>query len=343
MKSIKFEANKLIERFKDIIQGSVFPDYFTIYHIHHLFLKSISENGYVFYGFKNDNAELICSIKDTHDYCYSEKVFELSDEDKNIKDITIFITDEEIENAKNIVKKYFSSLTPYLTNELIADAIINNGTLIFEVKRNSISDTYARDILIDSLIYKVSGLKEFSNEINLFNQKAFLRNNQQALKYISEGLKKLGLTISTAESITDGKLKSLFSNLPNDLYLGGVVTPDVHSQVLELGVNRKEAEMHNGVGSDIAKDMAIGIENKFNADVNISVTGYDMETEFNTIIQRPIAYMSFKTKTSNNTFKITEKEIVRGVNRDERKDFICASIIGFLIKTIQLKLEEIEE
>ena len=83
------------------------------------------------------------------------------------------------------------------------------------------------------------------------------------------------LTLSVAESCTGGKIASIIVSHEgvSDFFLGGVVSYSVDSKIRILNIDNHKIEKYGVVSSVIAKDMSIGVKNKFKSDISVAVTG----------------------------------------------------------------------
>ncbi len=94
-------------------------------------------------------------------------------------------------------------------------------------------------------------------------------------KRIGEVLRKRGWTISVAESCTGGQICDRITNVPgsSEYFLGGMVTYSNESKRRHLGVPKKEIERFGAVSPQVAKRMAIGVRERFEATFGLSTTG----------------------------------------------------------------------
>ncbi len=88
-------------------------------------------------------------------------------------------------------------------------------------------------------------------------------------------LKRRGLTLSTAESITGGGLGEIFTSVPGSsaVYQGGFITYSDVSKTKFLGVAKRILNKHTAVSEEVAIAMAQSARAQFKSDFAISTTG----------------------------------------------------------------------
>lgn len=88
-------------------------------------------------------------------------------------------------------------------------------------------------------------------------------------------MRKLGLTLATAESITGGGLGELITSVAgsSEIYLGGVITYSDASKISQLEIPRRIITKHTAVSEEVARLMAENVRTLFKADYGISTTG----------------------------------------------------------------------
>ena len=98
--------------------------------------------------------------------------------------------------------------------------------------------------------------------------------NDQATALIKL-LKRRGLTVSTAESITGGGLAEAFTSVPGSsaVYQGGLITYSDVSKTKFLGVTKRVLNKHTAVSEEVAIQMAQSARTQFKTDFAISTTG----------------------------------------------------------------------
>jgi nicotinamide-nucleotide amidase len=84
-----------------------------------------------------------------------------------------------------------------------------------------------------------------------------------------------GKTISTAESCTGGKIAQVFTSVSgsSNYFRGSVVSYATDTKVSVLGVSQQTIAEFSVVSSQVAKEMALGVQKLMNSDYAIATTG----------------------------------------------------------------------
>ena len=88
-------------------------------------------------------------------------------------------------------------------------------------------------------------------------------------------LRKHGLTVSTAESCTGGRLGDLLTNVSgsSDYFKGGVISYSNRAKVDLLKVRESSLVRKGAVSEEVARQMAAGVRKAFHSDLGIGITG----------------------------------------------------------------------
>lgn len=88
-------------------------------------------------------------------------------------------------------------------------------------------------------------------------------------------LREKKLTMAVSESLTGGLIQDKLTAVPgsSEYFLGGVVAYSNASKVKLLGVSQKSLEEYGAVSEQVAREMAVGVREKFASDIGISTTG----------------------------------------------------------------------
>ncbi len=92
---------------------------------------------------------------------------------------------------------------------------------------------------------------------------------------VVELLRRLGLTVATAESLTGGLLCSTLVDVPgaSAVVRGGVVAYTVDVKAAVLGVDPGLLAAHGAVHPDVAVGMALGVRSLLSSDIGVATTG----------------------------------------------------------------------
>jgi nicotinamide-nucleotide amidase len=84
-----------------------------------------------------------------------------------------------------------------------------------------------------------------------------------------------GLRIAVAESCTGGLLGARLTAIPgaSTVFVGGVIAYSNDVKVGELGVSPADLERHGAVSEAVVREMAIGAQRKFKAQIALAITG----------------------------------------------------------------------
>ena len=92
---------------------------------------------------------------------------------------------------------------------------------------------------------------------------------------VGQALKNHGLTLSTAESCTGGRIAHLLTSIPGSsaYFTGSVVAYDNRIKVEALGVDPASLETEGAVSQTVVEQMAAGIRQRFGTDLALAVSG----------------------------------------------------------------------
>ena len=95
-------------------------------------------------------------------------------------------------------------------------------------------------------------------------------------KSIATILTEKKLTLSTAESCSAGGLSFSICSVPGSsiYFLGGIIAYSNKSKHRELNVNLDDLRKYSEVSEVVAKQMSIGVKNRFDSDFSIATTGF---------------------------------------------------------------------
>lgn len=127
-----------------------------------------------------------------------------------------------------------------------------------------------KKVLEETLAEKIEGLYELIPDII-----TGMDENGTIESYVGNLLKERGLTLSTAESLTGGKIASTVVSVSgaSSYFKGSMI---VYSRELKeqlLGIDKSLIDQFSVVSEEVAKEMAISAREKMNTDYAIAVTG----------------------------------------------------------------------
>ena len=174
-----------------------------------------------------------------------------------------------------------------------------------------------KEILEQELHLKVEELKTLVADIYVG-----LDDNNSLEKSIGQILTKQGKTISTAESLTGGKIASSLVSIPGSskYFLGSIVAYQEEVKVEFLNVSKDSIKENTTVSAKVAEQMAKGALEKFTTDYSIAVTGNAGPTTDNNDKTVGLVYIAIATKEAVKSFEFNfgqprEKVINKTVNK----------------------------
>lgn len=92
---------------------------------------------------------------------------------------------------------------------------------------------------------------------------------------VLDALRSRGMRLAVAESCTGGMLGMRLTAIPgsSDVVMGGIIAYDNAVKVRELGVREETLRAAGAVSEETAREMALGVRERFGVDVGVSVTG----------------------------------------------------------------------
>ena len=174
-----------------------------------------------------------------------------------------------------------------------------------------------KETLEQELHLKVEELKTLVADIYVG-----LDDNNSLEKSIGQILTKQGKTISTAESLTGGKIASSLVSIPGSskYFLGSIVAYQEEVKVEFLNVSKDSIQENTTVSAEVAEQMAKGALEKFTTDYSIAVTGNAGPTTDNNDKTVGLVYIAIATKEAVKSFEFNfgqprEKVINKTVNK----------------------------
>ncbi|MDV7187355.1 competence/damage-inducible protein A [Lutibacter sp. TH_r2] len=140
-------------------------------------------------------------------------------------------------------------------------------------------------------------------EQQIFKLQKIIPNNiigfdNEALEIVvGKLLKEKNQTVSAAESCTGGNIASIITTIPgsSNYFIGSIVAYNVRIKMLELNVSEEVIKKYSVVSAEVAKAMALGIQQKYKTDYAIATTGNAGPTTDNTDKTVGIVYIAIAT------------------------------------------------
>ncbi|WP_210498793.1 CinA family protein [Vibrio crassostreae] len=142
----------------------------------------------------------------------------------------------------------------------------------------------------------------------------------------------LGLTFSSAESITGGRIQADFTSKSGSsaYFMGGVCAYSLDAKVEILGCDRLVAKACNCVSQETANQMAGGAQKIFKTDVAIATTGYVEPFEYKGETKDPIVFIAVKVlgETYGHSF------VPHGADREDKLRFVTEHTLAFVLEKV---------
>jgi nicotinamide-nucleotide amidase len=157
----------------------------------------------------------------------------------------------------------------------------------------------------------------------------------RSIECLLERLRKSGLTLVTAESLTGGMIGSALTRVPgaSDVYWGGFVTYTVAAKVALLGIDEQCIRDYGVVSQEAARAMAVGALARSGADISIAVTG--VAGPGGGTIEIPVGTVWIASSMRNNgrcESTIAERIVARGGRSSVRSTTVRAAVRLLLIQ-----------
>ena len=160
------------------------------------------------------------------------------------------------------------------------------------------------DIRISS--HREIDLDNFHSDLfSMLRKYIYADSSKDIENIIGDLFKEKKLTLSTAESCTGGLIADRLTNIPGSsaFFLGGIIAYSNDVKISGLGVSEKMLNKKGAVSSDVAKDMAKGIRQKYNTNIGLSTTG--IAGPEGGSIDKPVGlvYIGLSTEDREESFK----------------------------------------
>ena len=177
----------------------------------------------------------------------------------------------------------------------------------------------SKGAVLDTLKKQVD--EQIEKVIPLIQDIYFGTEEDQSIEFlIADKLKRLGNTLSCAESCTGGAIATKFTSHPgaSSFFLGSAVTYAVDSKTSMLGVERSIIDQYGEVSGPVASAMALGAQKKFKSDFALATTGNagptkgDTGQEVGTVfigLASPEGVESLQFNMGNNRTRVINKTV----------------------------------
>ena len=160
------------------------------------------------------------------------------------------------------------------------------------------------DIRISS--HREIDLGNFHSDLfSMLSKYIYADSSKDIENIIGDLMKEKKLTLSTAESCTGGLIADRITNIPGSsaFFRGGIIAYSNDVKISGLGVSEKVLNKKGAVSSDVAKDMAKGIRQKYNTNIGLSTTG--IAGPEGGSIDKPVGlvYIGLSTEDREESFK----------------------------------------
>ena len=177
----------------------------------------------------------------------------------------------------------------------------------------------SKGAVLDTLKKQVD--EQIEKVIPLIQDIYFGTEEDQSIEFlIADKLKRLGNTLSCAESCTGGAIATKFTSHPgaSSFFLGSAVTYAVDSKTSILGVEMSIIDQYGEVSGPVASAMALGAQKKYKSDFALATTGNagptkgDMGQEVGTVfigLASPEGVESLQFNMGNNRTRVINKTV----------------------------------
>jgi nicotinamide-nucleotide amidase len=183
-----------------------------------------------------------------------------------------------------------------------------------------------KEILEKELDEKVAAVYQLIPEII-----TGLDDDSSLEKRIGELLKKNNKTISTAESLTGGKIAATLVSIAGSsaYYKGSFVTYSAETKIKLLNVSAQTIEKYSVVSKEVALEMAKGVKEKLQTNYAIAVTGNAGPTTDNNDKSLGVVYIAIITDN---------KEIVEKFNFGQPREKVINRTVSKALEILQKEI-----
>ncbi|MAW07859.1 MAG: hypothetical protein CME61_06195 [Halobacteriovoraceae bacterium] len=218
-------------------------------------------------------------------------------------------------------EKIFNEISPNLWDELSQVGSVSSYPRLTGI-----------DILVDQIDdAQVEKIKELPS-VKLLSPFIWQIGNLELNEYVIKKLKEKNLTVATAESCTGGLVASSLTDVSgsSDVFIGSIVSYSNDIKMDHLEVSPLTLEKKGAVSDEVAKQMAIGVREKF--DVNISVSTSGIAGPSGGSLEKPVGTVAVGISFSGGDFSKTYVLRDEGRTKTKKRFTTCAllSLLHFI-------------
>ncbi len=167
--------------------------------------------------------------------------------------------------GESIVEEEIKDLIEHQTNPTIAP-YAKAGEVHLRVTARASSEAESA-VLLEPVVTEIC--RRFPIHVYTTDEQVSLEQT------LIEDMKNKGLTLTTAESCTGGRLAARLINIPgaSAVLQQGLVTYSNKSKMQLLGVEKKTLDRLGAVSPEVAEQMAVGARKRYQTDIGIGITG----------------------------------------------------------------------
>lgn len=166
---------------------------------------------------------------------------------------------------------------------------------------------------------------------NIIPTYIYSEENEDLGSVIGELLKKQQATLATAESCTGGYIAHLITKIAgsSDYYKGSVISYANEIKTNELNVKEEDLEKYGAVSQKVVEQMALGVQQKMNADYAIATSGIAGPTGGTD--DKPVGTVWIAIATPNG---VSSKKYLFGKQRTVNIERAAITALGMLRKEL---------
>ena len=161
-------------------------------------------------------------------------------------------------------EKIFNEIAPSLWDELSSFGAVSSYPRLTGI-----------DILVDQIkLEDKEKIKELPS-VKLLSPYIWQVGNLSLEEFVINKLKEKNISVATAESCTGGLVASMLTDVSgsSDVFIGTVVSYSNDIKMDQLDVSPIDIEKYGAVSEQVAKQMAIGVRERFDVDFSVSTSG----------------------------------------------------------------------